>query len=200
MNYPYSTYPSDCFFSTCKGGDWACSDELCGKVLTCPGNMLPAFNLTECEPTCDTLHFLNPALQAVCSGPRWSGCKCQAGYVLQEGACVLPDECPCLHHGRHYQPGETITRDCNTCKCARRHWECTTNKCSATCSAVGDPHYRTFDGAEFSFHGACTYVLTQHLEGEFRVMAENVACGSSGKVFKFQLYRQKDKIIRHIFV
>ena len=182
-NYFYPAYLRDCFFSTCKGGDWACSDELCGKVLTCPGNMFPAFNVTECEPTCDTLHFLNPALQAVCSGPRWSGCKCQEGYVQHEGACILPDECPCLHHGRHYQPGETITRDCNTCKCARRHWECTTNKCSATCSAVGDPHYRTFDGAEFSFHGACTYVLTQHLQGEFRVMAENVACGSSGKVF-----------------
>ena len=76
--------------------------------------------------------------------------------------------------------GETISRDCNKCTCSRRHWTCTQNKCAATCSAIGDPHYKTFDGGEYSFQGACSYILVRHIQDQFLVTAENVACGSSG--------------------
>ncbi|EHB00908.1 Zonadhesin, partial [Heterocephalus glaber] len=45
---------------------------------------------------------------------------------------------------------------------------------SATCTALGDPHYLTFDGALHHFLGTCTYTLTQpclsqYLENHFVV-------------------------------
>lgn len=49
---------------------------------------------------------------------------------------------------------------------------------SATCTALGDPHYLTFDGALHHFLGTCTYILTQpcwsrYPESHFVVSATN---------------------------
>lgn len=44
-----------------------------------------------------------------------SGCICPDG-LLSDGAggCVNETSCPCVHNGQVYQPGETLTVDCNT--------------------------------------------------------------------------------------
>ena len=46
----------------------------------------------------------------------------------------------------------------------------------ATCSATGDPHYRTFDNKVFHFQGRCGYVLSQDVDNKFKVFSENEPC------------------------
>lgn len=74
--------------------------------------------------------------------------------------------------------------DCNTCVCQGRRWECTKNVCDGVCRTVGESHYITYDGIKYTFPGRCQYVLTQDycngLDGSFRVLVENSACGVVG--------------------
>uniref|UniRef100_A0AAZ1XZW9 VWFD domain-containing protein n=1 Tax=Oreochromis aureus TaxID=47969 RepID=A0AAZ1XZW9_OREAU len=116
-----------------------------------------------------------------------SGCICPDG-LLSDGAggCVNETSCPCVHNGKIYQPGETLTVDCNTCTCSGRKFTCTSNACDAVCGIYGDGHYITFDDKRFDFSGQCEYTLLQDFcgtcngNGSFRIITENVPCGTTG--------------------
>jgi len=66
--------------------------------------------------------------------------------------CVKPSACSCRHNDVVYKPGDEISPDtCNACTCTDGSWSCTEKACSAECSAVGDSHYTSFDGLEYTF-------------------------------------------------
>ncbi|KAK2514067.1 hypothetical protein Q9233_015180 [Columba guinea] len=109
-----------------------------------------------------------------------AACAVLHSPAFQDGRCVSPEECPCHHGGRPYQPNDTIVRDCNTCVCRGQRWHCGREECAGTCVATGDPHYVTFDGRAFSFLGDCEYLLAREVTGLFAVTTENVPCGTSG--------------------
>lgn len=57
-----------------------------------------------------------------------------------------------------------------------------------TCWAMGDPHYRTFDGYYYTFMGCCTYTMVKNcqVDGEhpaFEVDAQNNKLTSSKVTF-----------------
>uniref|UniRef100_I3NAQ5 Mucin-2 n=1 Tax=Ictidomys tridecemlineatus TaxID=43179 RepID=I3NAQ5_ICTTR len=116
------------------------------------------------------------------------GCVCPPGLVADgSGGCIAAEDCPCMHNGASYRPGETIWAGCNTCTCENRMWRCTEEPCQATCALYGDGHFLTFDGQRYTFSGDCQYTLVQdHCGGNgsakdaFRVVTENVPCGTTG--------------------
>uniref|UniRef100_A0A803Y6Q7 VWFD domain-containing protein n=1 Tax=Meleagris gallopavo TaxID=9103 RepID=A0A803Y6Q7_MELGA len=136
----------------------------------------------QCQKSCQTLDMQCYSTQCV------SGCVCPSGLVLDgKGGCIPEEECPCIHNGAMYQPGEKINADCNTCVCKDRMWECTKKQCLGTCAVYGDGHYTTFDDQRFSFSGNCEYTLVQNhcgksdtANGTFQVITENIPCGSTG--------------------
>uniref|UniRef100_A0A8C8MEA0 von Willebrand factor n=1 Tax=Oncorhynchus tshawytscha TaxID=74940 RepID=A0A8C8MEA0_ONCTS len=132
----------------------------------------------ECSRTCQNLDL--PCLSLACI----PGCLCPNGTVRHRRECITPEQCPCYHNNRAYAPGQSINMDCNTCMCENRHWSCTAHVCDGVCRTVGEGHYITFDGLQYSFPGLCQYVLVQDQcggdEGSFRVLVENEACGVVG--------------------
>nr|XP_009936779.1 PREDICTED: von Willebrand factor [Opisthocomus hoazin] len=146
--------------------------------FVCPANNPRAEGL-ECAKTCQ-----NYDLECISHGCI-SGCLCPKGMVRHENKCVAPERCPCFHNGREYAKGETVTKDCNTCVCHGRKWECTKNMCDGTCTVIGTAHYLTFDGLKYKFPGNCQYVLVQDFckddSGTFRILISNEGCGFTGE-------------------
>uniref|UniRef100_A0A8C9Q175 Mucin-2 n=1 Tax=Spermophilus dauricus TaxID=99837 RepID=A0A8C9Q175_SPEDA len=135
-----------------------------------------------CQKSCHTLDM-------ACYSPQCEpGCVCPPGLVADgSGGCIAAEDCPCMHNGASYRPGETIWAGCNTCTCENRMWRCTEEPCPATCALYGDGHFLTFDGQSYTFSGDCQYTLVQdHCGGNgsakdaFRVVTENVPCGTTG--------------------
>ncbi|KAM6989182.1 mucin-2-like [Tautogolabrus adspersus] len=136
---------------------------------------------TECERSCSNLDMA--CVNTGCS----SGCMCPK-HLVSDGAgnCVKKNKCPCVHNGKVYQAGETVTVDCNTCTCQERKFTCTKKLCDSVCDIYGDGHYTTFDDKRFDFNGQCEYTLLQddcsgvQGKGDFQIISENVQCGSLG--------------------
>ncbi|KAK1887428.1 von Willebrand factor [Dissostichus eleginoides] len=131
---------------------------------------------SECTKSCSTTcHSLN--IQEVCKEECADGCTCPVGKVLDGNRCVEVSQCSCVHMGRHFPPGSSISQDCNTCVCRHGSWECTNEGCPAECLVVGQSHFKTFDNKFFTFTGHCQFLLARDCtENMFSVIIENVQC------------------------
>ncbi|XP_076589526.1 von Willebrand factor [Chaetodon auriga] len=131
---------------------------------------------SECTKSCSTTcHSLN--IQEVCKEDCVDGCTCPVGKVLDGNHCVEVSQCSCVHMGRHFPPGSTISQDCNTCVCRHGSWECTNEGCPGECLVVGQSHFKTFDNKFFTFAGRCQYLLARDCaDNGFSVIIENVQC------------------------
>ncbi|KAM9605965.1 mucin-2-like [Morphnus guianensis] len=196
---------------TCTYGKLSCIGEKPEPVCVPPMVYIDCGNATAdvvgagCQKSCQTLDMECYRTQCV------SGCVCPHNQVLDgKGGCIAPEDCPCVHNGNSYSPGESIRVGCNNwnvriailcvclvftfgvlfvlCStCRNRKWHCSEEPCLETCSVYGDGHYTTFDGKRFDFEGDCEYVLVQNYcgqqgmnQGTFRVITQNIPCGTTG--------------------
>nr|XP_055041674.1 alpha-tectorin-like [Misgurnus anguillicaudatus] len=145
---------------------------------TCPPNTHYELCATSCPASC-----LSLSIPVECTLQCQEGCQCNDGLILNGDDCVPPINCGCLYDGRFIKPGKVFWRDeeCQyrcVCNGITGNVHCTYSSCSdqevcrvvdgefgchasphGICSVIGEPHYITFDGANFDFQGTCRYVL-----------------------------------------
>uniref|UniRef100_A0A1I8HLV1 VWFD domain-containing protein n=1 Tax=Macrostomum lignano TaxID=282301 RepID=A0A1I8HLV1_9PLAT len=113
------------------------------------------------------------------------GCVCPRGQLWDEHGqrCVVERDCPCEHGGQFYPPGSELRQACQLCRC-QGDWVCQDEQCLAVCHAVGDIHYQTFDGRDYSSNAKCTFrmVEAEIANSSLSIDVTNQQCSFSSKV------------------
>uniref|UniRef100_A0A3Q3VRF5 VWFD domain-containing protein n=1 Tax=Mola mola TaxID=94237 RepID=A0A3Q3VRF5_MOLML len=149
--------------------------ELCEQ--TCPNNLVYQECSNPCTDTCS-----NPQRSQVCDDHCIDGCFCPAGTVfddIQQTGCVTVDECYCISNGMLYRPGESYSRQCEKCTCMRGQWQCKDLGCPGICSILGGSHISTYDDKTYTFHGRCSYVLSEEISLNFSILGDLANCEKS---------------------
>ncbi|KAL0612649.1 von Willebrand factor [Plecturocebus cupreus] len=138
----------------------------------CPAGMEYKQCVSPCTRTCQSLH-----ISEVCQERCVDGCSCPEGQLLNEGLCVESTECPCVHSGKRYPPGSSLSQDCNTCICRNSQWICSNEECPGECLVTGQSHFKSFDNKYFTFSGICQYLLARDCQDHsFSIVIETVQC------------------------
>ncbi|KAG8570023.1 hypothetical protein GDO81_014651 [Engystomops pustulosus] len=147
--------------------------------FSCPAHSSYEVCADACPVTCDGL-----STPQGCNGNCTEGCVCNNGFLLSGGQCVPISQCGCNYNEGYYSVGESIyigDKCSQKCSCMEGGiMTCTTSQCSsneecsvqngvfgcfprasATCTAAGYSHYKTFDNQSYDFGGQCSYVLAQ---------------------------------------
>ncbi|XP_050959098.1 mucin-2-like [Labeo rohita] len=143
-------------------------------AVTCPYNMVHSENGSPCIDTCS-----HKDTDILCEQHNIDGCFCPSGTVLDEisnRGCIPVQKCQCKHD-RSYSPGEVLLKYNEKCICKEGNWICRSIPSPGLCSVEEGSHFTTFDGKEFTFHGACNYVLSKDCEeSKFSIFGHIVPC------------------------
>uniref|UniRef100_A0A673GP42 VWFD domain-containing protein n=1 Tax=Sinocyclocheilus rhinocerous TaxID=307959 RepID=A0A673GP42_9TELE len=169
-----SEYSRQCIQAGGKPDPWT-TEQFCDK--SCPfHNTVHEECGNPCINTCS-----NPDRSHICEDQCIEGCFCPEGYLfddLSDRGCIAQNQCPCIHNGKIYEPGQTYRSNCKECTCVDNLWSCEDRDCPGTCSVEGGSHITTYDGRTYSFHGDCAYVLSkQTSDNEFTVLGDLMKCG-----------------------
>ncbi|XP_069497205.1 IgGFc-binding protein-like [Ambystoma mexicanum] len=169
------SYASTCLKNNARVDNWRTPS---GCPLPCPVNSHYEACGNACPASC-----VDRTAPERCTAPCTETCQCDNGYVLSGSDCVAVANCGCSSGGMYYKPNEDFWADdncgrCCTCDPSIGIVVCRTAKCKeserctlvdgvrgcfptsyATCSALRDSHYLTFDGKHFDFMGNCIYQL-----------------------------------------
>ncbi|XP_057325268.1 hemocytin-like isoform X2 [Microplitis mediator] len=150
--------------------DWRTNDTC---PMECPDGKIYKACGPKSQATCTADFIVKSLDDANCE----EGCFCPENTVLHDEKCTTKEKCPCTLRGKLFQPGESVSKDCNTCTCSSGKWICTEVICSARCAVIGDPHYTTFDGKNYDFMGKCNYYLVKG--DDYSIETQNVQCSGA---------------------
>nr|XP_044995578.1 von Willebrand factor [Jaculus jaculus] len=148
---------------------WA-AHSACRPV--CPVGMEYKECVSPCPRTCQS-----QPIDEVCQQQCVDGCVCPEGQLLDEDHCVQSSACSCVHSGKRYPPGTSLSQDCNTCICRDSLWICSNEECPGECLVTGQSHFKSFDDRYFTFSGICHYLLARDCQDHsFSIVIETVQC------------------------
>ncbi|XP_055365808.1 mucin-5AC-like [Betta splendens] len=171
-----SEFSRQCAHAGGRPQKWT-TNKLCEK--SCPLNLEYSECGNPCTDTCSNQHR-----KELCTEHCIDGCFCPSGTLLDDvthSGCVAVEQCPCLHNGQSYQPGDSYSSTCHKCTCSQGQWSCLDVDCPGVCSIVGGSHINTYDAKTYTFHGDCSYVLTKGPNGTFTVHGDLERCEKSEK-------------------
>ncbi len=167
---------------SCSNGSLQCTSF---DKNQCSSTQIYSLNTTLCPRTCANY------LSHYDCGLYGPGCTCPSGKILLDSTakqqkCLPIDQCPCQYNRQFYLENETIIQNnhgCQNCTCQKGGiWSCQKISCTKTCTTFGDSHYQTFDGLYYNFPGQCQYILVKDSKNLFRILSQNVPCGTSGQI------------------
>ncbi|CAH1780669.1 unnamed protein product [Owenia fusiformis] len=142
-------------------------DDRCtvlGQVASKCGVPKAAFQCDSVEQAC-----LNGEFTKLPDGRRF--CRCQVGF--NGVGCSLRDTCGCGDGGVCNCEADSCQCECHplftgpTCNERKElpfhPHDSSRNVDGRWCEIVGEPHYRTFDGANFDFQGHCLYMMSEDI-------------------------------------
>ncbi|XP_076003159.1 otogelin [Genypterus blacodes] len=169
----FSEYARACAHADHPLHDWRRHIPRC--EVPCPAGLQYRECISCCPASCN--------LERTCIDSKLAcldGCYCPEGLIYEDGACVMPSDCPCEYHGMFYLSGQMLQEECNNCTCVGGVWNCTDYSCPAECSVTGDMYFQSFDGRMYTFRATCHYVLAKsRTSGKFTVTIQNAPCGAN---------------------
>ncbi|XP_063798275.1 IgGFc-binding protein [Pseudophryne corroboree] len=180
--------------------------------LSCPDHSSYDICADPCPTTCNGL-----SSPEGCDGNCMEGCVCNDGFMWSGEDCVPISRCGCTYNDVYYSVGQSTyagDRCSQRCNCTEGGFmECAASSCSsneecrvekgvlgchplgsATCTAAGHSHYRTFDSRAYDFRGSCSYVLAESCKAngaqsggdfnEFKVTVKHEKLGSGAGVIE----------------
>ncbi|TDH12248.1 hypothetical protein EPR50_G00069860 [Perca flavescens] len=151
--------------STCSSLQRSDPCPLCQEGCQCDGSLMAdggrCVPVEQCGCVVGGKYYRSAT--SVMRGDCTERCVCQSGqFSCNSTRCQKGEEC----RNRNGTVGCYSTDPCAEVHCrVKEHCNVSQGQgvcvpdSKATCWATGDPHYRTFDGWDYSFQGTCTYVL-----------------------------------------
>ncbi|XP_045915562.1 IgGFc-binding protein-like [Micropterus dolomieu] len=171
---------------------------------SCPENSHYEFCGNACPATCE-----NPDAATKCNKSCVETCVCDGGFLLSGTKCVPKGQCGCVYRGHYIEAGASFLTDdlCTarcTCNQATKEVDCERPGCHqgyeckkddgligchpisyGECSMTGGPHFKTFDGHDYNFHGTCVYQLAE-------------VCSKDSSLQQFDIFVQNDASGRRV--
>ncbi|XP_064639835.1 mucin-2-like [Lineus longissimus] len=175
-----------CLKCVCENALLTCTkkdDKKCTENVTCPTGKVhfknPQQIPTQMKCGQDFAMSTETANRPLCVCPQGK----YRAYTSDGNkfSCVEVNKCPCYKPFMMPPNSEFNMGGCAELKCINGVVQKIRDiDCYKTCHAIGDPHYRSFDGKAFSIQGTCKYLLLDLKLHNVKIYAKNEQCGTTG--------------------
>ncbi|XP_063871198.1 mucin-2-like isoform X2 [Scylla paramamosain] len=139
--------------------------------------------------------------QTVLSLPKCcASLECRAGDIVPRYFGPPDSKDCCVFDGQMYPSGSQLTSYCVPLVCVRGNWTYSSKieECCKMCKIYNDPHFTTYDGYLYHWHGLCNYTITQTGRShhpQIGVFSDFQPCFSGASCLHITTFRNDDNTL-----